>query len=65
MAARTMLKRRGVGSLLHFGVCRDEHGALQAHAWLDVGGASVTGYPLADDWSELGGFVTASRPAGG
>lgn len=65
MAARAMLKRRGIGSLLHFGVCRDEQGALQAHAWLDVGGVPVTGYPLADDWSELGSFVTPSRPAAG
>jgi len=65
MAARAMLKRRGVGSLLHFGVCRDDHDRLQAHAWLDVGGVPVTGYPLADDWSELGCFVTESRSAGG
>lgn len=65
MAARAMLARRGVGSLLHFGVCRDENSRLTAHAWLDAGGVPVTGYPLTPDWVELGCFITppANHPA--
>ena len=43
MAAKAMLKRRGIDSTLYLGVCTDpERGAL-AHAWLRVGSTIVTG----------------------
>src|ERR1700675_539132 len=58
MAARIMLRRRGVDSVLHFGarIGRDNIGQdkigqdrpIDAHAWLDAAGVEVTGYPVAN-----------------
>ena len=47
MAARVMLKRRGVASVMHFGAARGQEKPLDAHAWLDAAGVEVTGYPVA------------------
>lgn len=57
MAARFMLKRRGVASVMHFGAARGEAKPLDAHAWLDAAGVEVTGYPIARDFAELACFV--------
>lgn len=57
MAARVMLKRRGVGSVLHFGAARGEKKPLDAHAWLDAAGVEVTGYPVAKGFAEIACFV--------
>lgn len=57
VAARGMLARRGVASLLHYGAGRDEDSALVAHAWLDAAGVKVTGYPIAPGIAEIGAFV--------
>jgi len=57
MAARLMLKRRGVASVLHFGAARGEDKPLDAHAWLDAAGVEVTGYPVAKKFSEIACFV--------
>jgi len=43
LAGRVMLRRRGLGSSLHFGVCAGEDGALKFHAWLCHGDVVVTG----------------------
>lgn len=40
IAAKAMLRRRGVESTLYLGVAREPFGA---HAWLRVGGLNVTG----------------------
>ncbi len=57
IAARTMLERRGIDSVLHLGV-RDPTGtALEAHAWLDAGGLNVTGYPVDPALTEVARFV--------
>jgi hypothetical protein len=57
IAARAMLERRGIGSVLHLGV-RDPTGtALEAHAWLDAGGLNVTGYPVDPALTEVARFV--------
>ncbi len=47
MAARVMLKRRGIASVMHFGAAKGETKPLDAHAWLDAAGVEVTGYPVA------------------
>jgi len=52
MAARIMLKRRGVGSVLHFGAAKGENKPFDAHAWLDAAGVEVTGYPVAKNFAE-------------
>jgi hypothetical protein len=57
MAARVMLKRRGVSSVLHFGAGKGEDKPLEAHAWLDAAGVEVTGYPITKNFAEIGCFV--------
>ena len=57
MSARVMLKRRGVGSVLHFGAKRGKDNPLDAHAWLDAAGVEVTGYPVAETFAEIACFV--------
>lgn len=57
MAAHAMLKRRGVGSVMHFGAGKGNDKPIDAHAWLDAAGVKVTGYPVAPNLSELGCFV--------
>jgi Transglutaminase-like superfamily len=44
LALHFMLRRRGIGSSLHYGVARDpEGGGLKAHVWVSVGGRAVIG----------------------
>lgn len=59
IAARMMLRRRGVESALHFGVARGESPAspLRAHAWLDTAGAKITGYPVRAGFVEIACFL--------
>jgi hypothetical protein len=57
MAARVMLKRRGVASVMHFGAAKGQTKPLDAHAWLDAAGVEVTGYPVAENFTEIGCFV--------
>lgn len=56
MAARTMLKRRGVSSVIHFGAAQGA-GALDTHAWLDAAGIEVTGFPVGGQFAEIACFV--------
>lgn len=57
MAARMMLSRRGIGSVLHLGVDDIAGSKLTAHAWLDAGGVKVTGYPVDPTMHEAGRFI--------
>jgi hypothetical protein len=57
MAARVMLKRRGVQSVMHFGAAIGTDKPLDTHAWLDAAGVEVTGYPVAEGFSEIASFV--------
>jgi transglutaminase superfamily protein len=57
MAARIMLKRRGVDSVLHFGAKIGQDKPIDAHAWLDAAGVEVTGYPVANTFAEIACFV--------
>jgi hypothetical protein len=57
MAARVMLKRRGVASVMHFGAAKGTEKPLDAHAWLDAAGVEVTGYPVAANFAEIACFV--------
>jgi Transglutaminase-like superfamily len=41
LALRTMLRRRGVDAVLHYGMAREER--LRAHVWLTVAGETVIG----------------------
>lgn len=57
VAARSMLKWRGVSSVLHFGAASFGQGPFDSHAWLDAAGVKVTGYPEAEDFTAIGCFV--------
>lgn len=57
MAARVMLNRRGIASVLHFGAAKNESRALDAHAWLDAAGVEVTGYPVPKNMAEIACFI--------
>jgi len=57
MAARLMLKRRGVKSVMHFGAAKSADKPLDAHAWLDAAGVEVTGYPVKENFAEIACFV--------
>jgi len=57
MAARVMLKRRGVSSVLHFGAGRGKDKPLDADARLNTAGVEVTGYPVAKYFAEIACFV--------
>ncbi len=57
MAARIMLRRRGVDSVLHFGARIGQDKPIDAHAWLDAAGVEVTGYPVAKTFAEIACFV--------
>lgn len=57
IAARAMLTRRGIGSVLHLGVQGLADTKLEAHAWLNVGMLNVTGYPVDPALTEVGRFV--------
>jgi hypothetical protein len=48
MAAKMMLRRRGVVSALSFGTMGKPTDGLQAHAWLGAAGVEVTGYPVVE-----------------
>lgn len=56
LAARQMLKRRGIASVLHFGALQGVATDIKAHAWLDAAGVEVTGYPLASGCTEIARF---------
>lgn len=59
VAARIMLGRRGIPTVMHFGVGRtaDEREQLRAHAWLATANVEVTGFPVDDDTTEIAYFV--------
>lgn len=57
IAAKAMLERRDVASVMHFGVAKRTEGPLAAHAWLDAGSVEVTGYPVTDDFVEVARFL--------
>lgn len=55
MAAKVMLGRRGVPSVLSFGLTKTLKG-VESHAWLAAAGVEVTGYPVRHDFTEIGCF---------
>jgi len=57
IAAKAMLSRRHIGSVMHFGVMKKIAEPMSAHAWLDAGPIEVTGYPVAQDFVEVARFL--------
>ena len=56
MAARIMLKRRGIKSTVYLGVARDEKGEMIAHAWLESCGFILTGAKGSDKFTVVSIF---------
>jgi hypothetical protein len=61
LALQAMLRRRGVPSVLHYGVRHDEKGTLGAHVWLTIDGAFVIGGECAPDFACVATFATPVR----
>jgi hypothetical protein len=57
MAAQSMLKRRGVASVMHFGAAIGQTAGVDAHAWLHAAGVEVTGYPVENGLAEIACFI--------
>jgi Transglutaminase-like superfamily len=58
IAAKAMLRRRGIESTLYLGVARDP---VQAHAWLRVGDRNVTGGADVDRYAVVASFAQIQR----
>ena len=56
LAAQLMLRRRGLAAVLHYGVGRDEAGALAAHVWVGLDGRTVIGGAQAPRFALLASF---------
>lgn len=56
MAAKTMLARRGIASVLFLGLRRGREARVQAHAWLCSGRLYVTGYEPPMDFTCIARF---------
>lgn len=56
LAAQAMLRCRGIAASFHYGVARDETGALIAHVWVRAGEHDVTGGAQAGDFNEVAVF---------
>ncbi|HEX8655150.1 MAG TPA: lasso peptide biosynthesis B2 protein [Allosphingosinicella sp.] len=56
LALRTLLRRRGVDAVLHYGMARSE--GLRAHVWLSVDGETVIGGE-AEGYEEVAQFPPA------
>lgn len=57
LCLQAMLRRRGVASVLHYGVRRDDKGTLGAHVWLTIDGAYVIGGECAPEFACLATFA--------
>ncbi|UUL82448.1 lasso peptide biosynthesis B2 protein [Sphingomonas qomolangmaensis] len=57
LAARAMLERRGISSVIHFGTMRVGEALGEGHVWLDAGGVGVTGFPVDPALTEIGCLV--------
>jgi hypothetical protein len=56
LALHMMLRRRGIGSVLHYGVAQDVEKGLHAHVWVDVAGRTVMGGEEAPRYALVASF---------
>lgn len=59
IAGKMMLRRRGIDSVLHFGVAPASSSGtkIEAHAWLNAGSTRVTGYPVEARFIQVACFI--------
>jgi hypothetical protein len=60
IAVDRMLRRRGIPSVMHYGVLRDS-GALKAHVWVTSAGVGVVGLTAAEPYTEIAQFVDVDK----
>jgi hypothetical protein len=66
VAAQLMLRRRGIQSILYYGVAPDPQRGLSAHVWVRDGELDVVGGELASRYAVLTSFpVVAGLPSKG
>ncbi len=56
LAAKMMLNRRGIESVVYFGVFRDENNHFQAHAWITSGTLLIPNRPCVDQFRVIKRF---------
>jgi hypothetical protein len=56
IAAKMMLRRRHLVSIIFFGVFKGDDNKLNAHAWLQSGGQTITGGSNLDRYTVLSSF---------
>ena len=56
LALRTLLRRRGIASVLHYGIGHHGDEALNAHVWLSVAGEIVIGGEAAGGVTRVASF---------
>ncbi|WP_211746780.1 lasso peptide biosynthesis B2 protein [Paenibacillus sp. Marseille-Q4541] len=61
IAAMKMLKRRNIESTLYFGIAKNEHQQLIAHAWLRCGTLYVTGAEGIENFTVVNKFAKQSK----
>ncbi len=60
LAVHSMLRRRGIGSILHYGIRRAPEGGMGAHVWVCVNGQPVIGGEEAPGFSCLATYPAAA-----
>ncbi|HEX8527502.1 lasso peptide biosynthesis B2 protein [Allosphingosinicella sp.] len=56
LALHAMLRRRGVPSVLHYGIAKESDAEIKAHVWLSVGGEVVLGGAEATGYACVASF---------
>ena len=64
IAVKLMLRRRGIGITMYFGMAKDEKGEFGAHAWTCSGGTILTGGPEIGHYAVLAAFADDDRRYG-
>lgn len=59
LCLRAMLRRRGVPSVVHYGIAKEPGDALKAHVWLCVDGETVIGGAEAHRFASVATFPPA------
>jgi hypothetical protein len=62
LALQIMLRRRGVASKLHYGLCQDPVAGLRAHVWVSLAGEVVMGGDSAREFRCLATFPSGRSP---
>jgi hypothetical protein len=62
IAAKAMLRVRGLPTTLYLGTAKNAEGEMTAHAWLRCGNRVVTGEAAMDSYAVIARFADPDRP---